>query len=145
MADDINIASPGSSEIAENGELIDETLECRDCGDLFLFTIQEQEYYRDKGLKHNPSRCPTCRKKNREQIQASQVPVRCRRCHKNGFVPEAIPEAVDVLCESCFMQLKQKYLPQPELQSQPPEPAAPWPASAGTFHTNEDPAPISGG
>lgn len=119
-------------DLANAGELSEETLECRDCGDLFLFTVQEQEYYRDKGLKHKPSRCPTCRKKNRDQIQAAQVPVRCRKCHKNGFVPEAVPEAIDVLCEACFTRLKQKYLP-----------AAPSSESAGTPHTEATPALIS--
>lgn len=39
----------------------DVTLICRDCGNRFVFTAGEQQYYATHGLSHQPSRCTTCR------------------------------------------------------------------------------------
>lgn len=132
----------------------DQTLQCRDCGDLYLFTVAEQEHYLKKGLKHPPSRCPSCRKKNRAVVQSTMVPVQCRRCKRKGFVPEAFPQAIDVLCESCFSEIKQRYLPaQPEPvlpQAQPDELVSQGPAagsdgvSDGSLSTATNPPLISG-
>ena len=37
--------------------LQDKTLVCRDCEAEFTFTVGEQEFYREKGFLHPPSRC----------------------------------------------------------------------------------------
>ncbi|WP_245860518.1 zinc-ribbon domain-containing protein [Candidatus Chloroploca asiatica] len=34
---------------------------CRSCGEQFIFTAGEQEFYADKGFLHEPTRCPRCR------------------------------------------------------------------------------------
>lgn len=36
-------------------------LVCRDCGQTFVFTAGEQEFYSQKGFLHTPVRCPECR------------------------------------------------------------------------------------
>src|SRR2546428_9906141 len=41
--------------------LTDQTLYCRDCGQEFVFTVGEQEFYASRGLTNSPSRCPSCR------------------------------------------------------------------------------------
>lgn len=38
----------------------DSTLTCRDCGQSFVFTSGEQEFYASRGFSE-PSRCPDCR------------------------------------------------------------------------------------
>src|SRR2546425_10084671 len=40
---------------------VDKTLRCRDCGNDFVFTAGEQEFYQQKGLMNQPGRCPNCR------------------------------------------------------------------------------------
>ena len=40
----------------------DKTLVCKDCGNEFVFTAGEQEFYAQKGLVNTPKRCPECRK-----------------------------------------------------------------------------------
>ncbi|MFQ5879643.1 MAG: zinc-ribbon domain-containing protein, partial [Dehalococcoidia bacterium] len=40
---------------------IDKVLVCRDCGAEFNFTAGEQAFYANRGLQHEPSRCPSCR------------------------------------------------------------------------------------
>jgi len=39
----------------------DKTLTCRDCGQQFVFTAGEQEFYQSRGLTNEPGRCPDCR------------------------------------------------------------------------------------
>ena len=40
----------------------DETLVCKDCGKEFVFTVGEQEFYKEKGFENKPQRCAECRR-----------------------------------------------------------------------------------
>lgn len=54
-------------ETTENStELEDETLQCRDCGDDFTFTVGEQEFYKQMKFENKPVRCKTCRDKRKQ-------------------------------------------------------------------------------
>jgi DNA-directed RNA polymerase subunit RPC12/RpoP len=50
--------------------MADMELTCKDCGNTFIFTEGEQEFYAQKGFS-NPVRCPECRQK-RKANKASQ-------------------------------------------------------------------------
>src|SRR5258708_15560479 len=39
----------------------DITLTCKDCGNPFVFTAGEQEFYQQRGLMNQPGRCSDCR------------------------------------------------------------------------------------
>ena len=39
----------------------DKTLVCKDCGNEFVFTAGEQEFYAEKGFVNEPKRCKACR------------------------------------------------------------------------------------
>ena len=43
----------------------DQTLSCRDCGQDFVFTSGEQDFFAQKGFTNAPSRCPACRASRR--------------------------------------------------------------------------------
>ena len=45
----------------------DKTINCRDCGQDFVFTAGEQEYYAEKGFTNEPRRCPDCRRARKAQ------------------------------------------------------------------------------
>lgn len=45
----------------------DKKLICKDCGQEFLFTAGEQEFFKEKGLTSEPVRCPKCRKARKVQ------------------------------------------------------------------------------
>jgi hypothetical protein len=45
----------------------DKTLICQDCGQEFVFTAGEQEFYKEKGFANEPKRCKTCRDKRKNQ------------------------------------------------------------------------------
>lgn len=40
----------------------DKTIVCKDCGKEFVFTVGEQEFFKEKGFENDPVRCPECRK-----------------------------------------------------------------------------------
>ena len=44
----------------------DRSLTCRDCGQEFVFTLGEQEFYQQRGFSE-PQRCPNCRQARKTQ------------------------------------------------------------------------------
>ena len=47
--------------------MADKTLTCRDCGNEFVFTEGEQEFYKEIGVENEPTRGPACRKAKKQQ------------------------------------------------------------------------------
>ena len=45
----------------------DKTLTCKDCGQEFVFTAGEQEFYAEKGFQNEPTRCKTSPHRPQEQ------------------------------------------------------------------------------
>jgi hypothetical protein len=45
----------------------DKTLICQDCGQEFIFTVGEQEFYAAKGFDNEPKRCKACREKKKAE------------------------------------------------------------------------------
>ena len=39
----------------------DKTIVCKDCGQEFTFTANEQEFFAEKGFTNEPQRCKSCR------------------------------------------------------------------------------------
>lgn len=46
-------------------ELKDKKIVCKDCGNVFYFTVRDQEFYAEKGFKNEPVRCKDCRSKKK--------------------------------------------------------------------------------
>ena len=51
----------------------DETLKCRDCGNEFVFTAGEQEFYASRGFENEPSRCKECRAARKNAQKANYL------------------------------------------------------------------------
>jgi RNase P subunit RPR2 len=45
----------------------DKTLICKDCNAEFIFSENEQAFYKEKGFENEPVRCPACRKARKQQ------------------------------------------------------------------------------
>ena len=45
----------------------DKKITCKDCGKEFIFTVGEQEFYKEKGFENDPVRCPECRQARKAQ------------------------------------------------------------------------------
>ena len=43
----------------------DKVLICQDCNQEFVFTVGEQEFYKEKGFENEPKRCKDCRDKKK--------------------------------------------------------------------------------
>ena len=51
----------------------DKQLVCKECQKEFLFTLGEQEFYKEKGFLNAPQRCPECRKARKQEKRNSRV------------------------------------------------------------------------
>ncbi len=45
----------------------DKKIICKDCGKEFIFTVGEQEFFKEKGFENDPVRCPECRRAKKAQ------------------------------------------------------------------------------
>ena len=87
----------------------DKTLVCRDCGNEFVFTAGEQEFFAQRGFQNEPARCKDCRtvrKSNRLTGGEKHVAV-CADCGgpaELNFVPK---DDRPVYCSACFAARRQ--------------------------------------
>jgi CxxC-x17-CxxC domain-containing protein len=85
----------------------DETLKCKDCGEEFVFTAQEQELFAERGYANKPVRCPSCRSARRSERGDRRPPREmydavCYECGAETKVPFMPKEDRPVYCSSCF-------------------------------------------
>lgn len=90
----------------------DKTLICKDCGQEFIFSVSEQEFFAEKGFSNEPSRCLDCRaarrRNNREGGQGSgggrreMFPTICANCGIETMVPFKPSGDRPVYCRDCF-------------------------------------------
>ena len=82
---------------------LDRWLKCTDCGASFLFSADEQAFFRDKGFKNDPKRCKECKgrqKKGNRRIVETRV--KCSECGADTTVPFKLTQNRPVLCRECF-------------------------------------------
>ena len=55
----------------------DKTLVCKECGNEFVFTAGEQEFYAERGFQNEPQRCKACRDRTAPvgPVSSSLLPV----------------------------------------------------------------------
>ena len=82
----------------------DKTLTCRDCGQEFVFTAGEQDFYAEKGFTNEPTRCKDCRsaRKNSGKPQREMFDATCASCGKTCQVPFRPRDDRPVYCSECF-------------------------------------------
>lgn len=66
-------------------------LQCKDCYNMFVFTVNQQNYYAEKGWSA-PVRCPACRKIKKQKMEEISFDSLMRCCvmrmnsrHGHGF------------------------------------------------------------
>ena len=94
----------------------DSTLTCRDCGQAFVFTAGEQDFYASRGFSE-PSRCADCRATRKSQRDAGAshgsygssyggsrelFDVTCSSCGQPAQVPFQPSGDKPVYCSTCF-------------------------------------------
>ncbi|HBL84536.1 MAG: zinc-binding protein [Clostridiales bacterium GWF2_38_85] len=86
----------------------DKKLTCKDCGQEFVFTVNEQNFYAEKGFTNEPTRCKACRdaKKNssggRSSARKEMFAATCAKCGKSTQVPFKPSGDRPVYCSDCF-------------------------------------------
>jgi len=91
----------------------DKNLVCKACGQQFIFTANEQEFYLQKGLTYEPKRCKSCRtlKKTNQGGYGRNYPKQlfdaiCAKCGRNTQVPfEPVPGR-SIYCKQCYQLIK---------------------------------------
>lgn len=60
----------------------DKTLVCKECGNEFIFSAGEQEFYAEKGFVNEPQRCKSCRdaRKNAGKAERTMYTAVCASC-----------------------------------------------------------------
>lgn len=82
----------------------DKTLICKDCGQEFVFTAGEQEFYAEKGFENEPLRCKECRIARKNAIKENKeyhIAV-CADCGGEAKVPFIPKDDRPVYCSACF-------------------------------------------
>lgn len=87
----------------------DKTVICKDCGQEFVFTAGEQEFYASKGFVNEPQRCKECRsaRKNAARGEREMYAAVCASCGKEATVPFKPRDDRPVYCSECFAQMKE--------------------------------------
>ena len=82
----------------------DKTLVCKECGQEFIFTAGEQEFYAERGFVNEPQRCKACRdaRKNAAKPEREMFDAVCAECGKPCKVPFQPREDRPVYCSECF-------------------------------------------
>jgi CxxC-x17-CxxC domain-containing protein len=91
----------------------DRSLTCRDCGESFVFSSGEQEFFASKGLVNDPQRCPSCRAAAK-RARSTGAPgggreyhaAVCNSCGGQAIVPFQPRNDRPVYCSSCFDKVK---------------------------------------
>lgn len=50
----------------------DKEIKCKDCGDTFVHSIRDQEFYKEQGFQSEPKRCRLCRKLRKEGVTGKE-------------------------------------------------------------------------
>jgi len=88
------------------------TLQCADCNQEFLFSVEEQEFYQQKGFTQ-PKRCASCRAQNRQNkgggrsgAPKPRFDAVCDNCGVNTTVPFQPAQDKPVYCSDCYKSMK---------------------------------------
>ena len=88
----------------------DKTLVCKECGNEFVFTAGEQEFYAEKGFQNEPQRCKTCRDARKKASTAPTVwhTAVCANCGGEARLKFEPTDDRPVYCSACFEQFRPK-------------------------------------
>ena len=93
--------------------MADKTITCKDCNSAFVFTENEQAFYKEKGFENEPQRCPECRAAKKQQsrgnsrggygrVERQMFPAVCAGCGKSTTVPFRPTSEKPVYCKDCY-------------------------------------------
>lgn len=93
-------------------EYADKELACVECGNQFVFSAGEQEFYGSRGLTNEPRRCRDCRQQRKERRYGGDrgprelYPAVCANCGIETEVPFRPTGVRPVYCRDCYSQVQ---------------------------------------
>ncbi len=60
-------------------------IKCVDCGEEFIFTVGEQEFFDSKGFTNLPKRCAKCRKQRQIRAEGRKIELTSKRDGDDGI------------------------------------------------------------
>lgn len=86
----------------------DKTLVCKECGQEFVFTAREREFYAEKGFENEPQRCKNCRdaRKANRNGERQMFDAVCSNCGQPCKVPFQPRDDRPVYCSDCFRSMR---------------------------------------
>lgn len=87
----------------------DKILVCKECGQEFVFTAGEQEFYAERGFQNEPQRCKTCRDARKAATRGARemFTTVCANCGGEAKVPFQPSDDRPVYCSACYAAMKQ--------------------------------------
>ena len=83
----------------------DKTLVCKDCGNDFVFSAGEQEFYAEKGFQNEPTRCRDCRSQRKAASRTREMhDAVCAECGASTQVPFVPKNDRPIYCSECFQK-----------------------------------------
>lgn len=94
--------------MSEEKVFVDETLICKECGEEFVFTAGEQEFYAEKGFQNKPQRCKKCRDARKAATRPARemFTITCSRCGAEDEVSFKPTGDRPVYCRKCFNEMR---------------------------------------
>ena len=88
----------------------DKTLICKDCGNEFIFSAGEQEFYAEKGFVNEPQRCKECRFARKAAAKAPREmhDAICASCGAACKVPFQPKDDRPVYGSECFAKMSEE-------------------------------------
>jgi CxxC-x17-CxxC domain-containing protein len=90
--------------------LTDRELTCSDCGKTFVFSADEQEFFRQKGFKNDPKRCKQCKALISGKQGRIETAVKCSEWGRDTTVPFKPTGKKPVLCNPCSQKARKAWL-----------------------------------
>jgi len=88
----------------------DKTLVCKECGQEFVFTAGEQEFYAERGFQNEPQRCKACRDARKAAARGPReyFTATCASCGGEAKVPFEPKSDRPVYCSECFAKMREE-------------------------------------
>lgn len=90
----------------------DKVLVCSECGEDFIFSAGEQEFYSEKGFANEPKRCKVCRSARKVRAGEGKGPREmheavCAECGVTTTVPFRPVSNRPIYCQQCFVKSRE--------------------------------------
>ena len=88
----------------------DKTLVCKECGNEFVFTAGEQEFYAERGFQNEPQRFKSFldARKNAARFPREYFTAVCASCGVEAKVPFEPKSDRPVYCSACFAKMREQ-------------------------------------